>query len=103
MKLFFVFTFIFMTQADDRIKLVAYTESLCSSCIDWINNSLTAAYNTPDFDKIIDLQIVSFGNGSMSKNTDGTYSFKCDHGYVECYGNMVESCALKQLNGYYRI
>jgi len=32
---------------------------------------------------------VPFGNAYETKNTDGTYSYKCQHGTSECLGNLM--------------
>lgn len=44
---------------------------------------------------IVDLSIWPYGNAKESQNSDGTWTFTCQHGTNECIGNMYEACAIE--------
>jgi hypothetical protein len=56
---------------DDKIKIDLYAESECPYCIQVLTKSFKTAFNTPDFDKICDLNFYPFGNAKEIKNSDG--------------------------------
>jgi len=39
-----------------------------------------------------------YGNANEKQNADGTWTFTCQHGINECYGNMYEDCAIEHYN-----
>ena len=34
--------------------------------------------------------MIPYGNARTTDNGDGTYSFSCQHGNLECQGNIVQ-------------
>jgi len=39
-----------------------------------------------------------YGNANEKQGADGTWTFTCQHGTGECYGNMWEDCAIEHYN-----
>ena len=100
MKLHFALVFIFTVLvraqlAPGPLDLVVLYESLCSDSINFILNQLRPAYDKFG-SKNIKLTLVPFGkaNFEMVRNQ---LSFQCQHGSEECYGNIVQACAIDQL------
>lgn len=44
----------------------------------------------------MDLTMYPYGNGrQLGPDSDGQYTFKCQHGDSECVGNLIEACAIQ--------
>jgi len=84
------------TLAQDRVKIFLYFESLCPGCKEFITSSFKEAVYTANFEKICDYQLFPYGN-AREKFVDGKWVFTCQHGPNECYGNLVETCALAKI------
>jgi interferon gamma-inducible protein 30 len=82
--------------ADDRVQIYLYFESLCPGCRQFITGSFKEAIYTADFDKICDYKIFPYGNAHQRQVGD-EWVFTCQHGEDECYGNLLENCALKYI------
>ena len=48
------------------------------------------------FPGVLNIHIYPYGNAEESQNPDGSWSFKCQHGSKECYGNLLEACILNR-------
>jgi interferon gamma-inducible protein 30 len=86
--------------ACDRLKVSAYIESQCPDCINFIKLSVIKTLAISDIDQILDLEFVPYGNAKQQLLPDGSYGFTCQHGAIECHGNLLEACALHNLEGY---
>lgn len=74
-----------------RNAITIYTESLCPDCKDFFINSFASALNTTfDFKNVM---IIPFGDAELNKDKNG-FEFVCQHGFKECYGNMIHSCTI---------
>ena len=74
-----------------RNAITIYTESLCPDCKDFFINSFAYALNTTfDFKNVM---IIPFGDAELNKDKKG-FEFVCQHGFKECYGNMIHSCTI---------
>ena len=78
----------------EKIRIEAYTESLCMDCMNFIKSSLAEAIRTPGFFDMADVIVYPYGN-AYQKQAIGEWIFTCQHGEIECYGNTVENCAKK--------
>lgn len=85
--------------ADWKVRIDLYSESLCPDCLAFVRGSLKTAANTKDFWKICDFNLYPYGNAKTTKN-GSNWSFTCQHGVNECYGNMVEACAIAKSDYY---
>ena len=84
--------------AQDKIKIEAFTESLCPDCIRFLESSVGQAIKDPRFFDMAELIIYPYGNAFERKVGD-KWIFSCQHGTVECYGNAIENCAKKYFKG----
>ena len=74
-----------------RNDITIYTESLCPDCKNFFINSFASALNTTfNFNNVM---IIPFGNAEVNKAKNG-FEFICQHGFKECYGNMIHSCTI---------
>lgn len=81
-----------------NLKIEILVESLCPYSIKFINESFANFFHTPNSDKLAEVIIYPFGNGKQKFNeTTGLYEFKCQHGINECYGNLIQVCAMNIL------
>uniref|UniRef100_A0A1W7RAG1 Gamma-interferon-inducible lysosomal thiol reductase n=1 Tax=Hadrurus spadix TaxID=141984 RepID=A0A1W7RAG1_9SCOR len=78
------------------VKLAIYYECLCPDSKRFIRNQLWRTYQAiPDLMKI---ELVPYGKAHETQLSNGTYAFSCQHGPNECYGNLVQTCAINLLN-----
>ncbi|KAK6167363.1 hypothetical protein SNE40_021410 [Patella caerulea] len=83
--------------AAPKVKVDLYYESLCPYCRRFIINQLWPAYQKVK--EILSITLVPYGNAS-EKKANGSYTFRCQHGANECYGNVIEACAIKYLKDF---
>ena len=84
----------------NEVTIDLYMESECPGCMAFVNGELKRALATKDFQKIAKIQVFPYGNAHQSQNADGTWSFTCQHGPTECYGNLLEVCAMSRIQEY---
>jgi len=82
-------------EEDDRLKISVYYETLCPDSIRFIKSQLYPVYN--EISNYIKLDLVPYGIATTDTLPNGTYTFVCQHGEAECYGNRVHACAISQL------
>jgi len=66
--------------------------------VQFVTGSFSTAIKTPEFEKICDYKIWPYGNAKERKDGD-KWVFTCQHGEKECYGNLLQTCALNKLPG----
>ena len=77
-------------------KIQIYTESLCPDCINFITNSFKDFYDKVQNPNLVQIEFIPFGNAHEIFNTStNKYDFTCQHGENECYGNLIETCAIQ--------
>lgn len=75
------------------VKLDFYYESLCHGCSEKINTEIYTIFQDKELFSITDISLVAYGNARVITRDPPT--FECQHGEKECYGNMVELCAME--------
>ena len=43
---------------------------------------------------MMSIKLVPYGNARETKNPDGSFNFTCQHGEIECEGNLIEACII---------
>lgn len=84
------------SQAQSKVPVYVYYESLCPDSAKFINEQLYPTVK--QFPNNIDLRLVPFGKSSYRTQGSETL-FECHHGPNECYGNKVHACALANIEG----
>lgn len=77
-------------------KIDVLIESLCPDSVKFIKNSFKTYFSNKDYGKLANVQFYPFGNGKEWKEGD-KWKFECQHGENECYGNLIQTCALRKL------
>lgn len=78
-----------------KVAFTLYYESLCPDCQQFIGQQLYPTYLK--ISQIINLTLVPYGNAEEFRRGD-KWVFECQHGPLECEGNLIETCALSILN-----
>ncbi|CAB3989274.1 Hypothetical predicted protein [Paramuricea clavata] len=73
------------------VNFTLYLESLCPDCKNFINQQLWPAFKAVG--TIMNLALVPYGNAREQQYGD-RWQFECQHGKEECYGNLIETCAI---------
>ena len=73
------------------VSFTLYTESLCPDCTDFMEKQLCPAFK--DVGSIMNLGFVPYGNAKEQQQGD-KWEFTCQHGPEECYGNLIQTCAI---------
>ncbi|XP_015184299.1 PREDICTED: gamma-interferon-inducible lysosomal thiol reductase-like [Polistes dominula] len=82
-----------MKQEDEKeiVHIGVYYETLCPD-----SRSFFIKHLLPTYMKLkenVKVKLVPYGKALTTQN-DHTYEFKCQHGPIECQGNMVHACAI---------
>ncbi|XP_046400077.1 GILT-like protein 1 [Ischnura elegans] len=81
------------TEAQTPVQVDIYYESLCTDSIAFITKQFYPTYQK--MGKYMKVNFIPYGNSNKTKDeATGGYTFVCQHGPEECYGNKVQSCAL---------
>ena len=105
-KSFFLFLYIILNsfiidyiQCQKQIpKITIYMESLCPYCIEFITTSIKEFYTKVTKPNVTYIEIIPYGNAEETYDlTTKKYSFTCQHGDNECYGNLISTCSLNVL------
>jgi interferon gamma-inducible protein 30 len=74
-----------------------FIESLCPDCMEFIGGSFKQYQSAVDHEQLAVVNFYPFGNAKESWN-GSNWTFECQHGPNECYGNTIEACALNHLS-----
>ena len=75
-----------------------FMEAKCRFCKNFIATKFKEFTQNKDRHEIATVYFYPFGNAKETDNGDGTYTVECQHGPLECRGNLIENCALYYLN-----
>ena len=77
-------------------KIQVYIESLCPDCVNFITKSFKDFHEKVQNPNLAEIEFIPFGNAKEAFNeTTNLYDFECQHGENECYGNLIETCAIQ--------
>eukprot|EP01017_Pseudomicrothorax_dubius_P025377 TRINITY_DN273_c0_g1_i1.p1 TRINITY_DN273_c0_g1~~TRINITY_DN273_c0_g1_i1.p1 ORF type:complete len:232 (+),score=45.59 TRINITY_DN273_c0_g1_i1:99-794(+) len=82
---------------DAPLKIDIYIESLCPDCQLFIGTSLRNALKAQNLLSMVNVTLIPYGNAHETSSSQG-WVFTCQHGSKECYGNIIETCAIDQLD-----
>merc|ERR1712002_812221 len=72
----------------EKVRMYLLYETLCGGCHHFIIEQLKPVHD--ELHEIMELDIVPYGHASGSNG-----NYECQHGPVECQGNMLHACAIK--------
>ncbi|XP_067134316.1 gamma-interferon-inducible lysosomal thiol reductase-like [Centruroides vittatus] len=78
------------------VLVSVYYETLCPDSKRFILDQLWPTYQAVS--DIIDVDLIPYGKAYETELNNGTYLFHCQHGPDECYGNIIQTCAVKLLD-----
>ncbi|XP_050431663.1 GILT-like protein 1 isoform X2 [Adelges cooleyi] len=87
----------YVINSNDKSYLTVsvYYETLCPDSRNFIHQHLVPSFNkAPDRFKI---DFIPYGKAKTDQNSDGSLTFACQHGPVECHGNKIHSCAIQYI------
>ncbi|GMH98615.1 hypothetical protein TrVE_jg11943 [Triparma verrucosa] len=99
MKLTLALATIAAASAADKVKVTLYEESLCPACVGYfdagtdlqpVNSGFWVMYE--NLKDIVDAEVVMWGN-AVGDPSQGADAVTCQHGEVECRGNLLFGCA----------
>ena len=101
MKLSFIFFLSFISfslQQKHIPKIQVYIESLCPDCYYFITKSFKSFYENVKNPNLAEIEFIPYGNAKEEYNSQKKlWEFTCQHGEPECYGNLIETCAIQIL------
>lgn len=74
-----------------KVEVDVYYETRCPDSVRFIRNQLYPVFQKLKTKDIVNFNLYPYGKVS-EKKVDGYYTFKCQHGKMECYLNIVENC-----------
>lgn len=77
-------------------RIDIFMECLCPYCERFITSSFAKFLRNPGHSSLAMVRFFPYGNAVETEH-DGYYEFNCQHGGNECYGNLIEVCALDKL------
>ncbi|KAJ8918990.1 hypothetical protein NQ315_016894 [Exocentrus adspersus] len=92
-KSVWVWVFLFLESGclAQNVKVSVYYETLCPYSANFLVSQFYPTYQNHAGQMEVDL--IPYGKANPT-NDSGTWTFECQHGPAECYGNKVHSCAL---------
>lgn len=78
---------------DPKVVVEVFYETYCPDSRSFVLDQLNSTY--AKLSSIIKLELVPYGKASRRELPSGWYSFDCQHGDKECYGNLLQSCVIK--------
>lgn len=80
---------------DTPVVVGVYYEALCPDSKHFVIKQLQTTYNKAPY--LINIELIPYGKASTSTNSDGSLSFQCQHGSVECDANIIHACTIETI------
>ena len=85
-----------LPQADAKpVNVTLYMESLCPDCINFMKEQFYPTWVKFKSTGIMHVDVIPYGNAHEVEISAGYYNYTCQHGPMECTGNLIENCILK--------
>lgn len=78
-----------------KVQVEVYYEVMCPDSRYFILHNLYVAWEK--LQDIFDIHFKPYGKATHRMNPQGAYAFECQHGPMECSGNMLHACAIKYI------
>ncbi|CAH0592397.1 unnamed protein product [Chrysodeixis includens] len=79
----------------DKVEIKVYYETLCPYSMIFFSSQLKPA--VARLGSHLDVHLIPYGHAKTYAVQD-TYRFDCQHGQPECYGNLIQACAIHVLD-----
>lgn len=77
------------------VVVTVFYEVLCPDSKNFVVKQLTTAYKS--LPHLVDISYVPYGKAKTVVNKDGSLDFECQHGPIECEGNIVHACTVEMI------
>ncbi|XP_055545899.1 GILT-like protein 2 [Wyeomyia smithii] len=82
--------------SDAPVYVMVYYEALCPDSKNFVLKQLHPTFvRAPS---LIEIQFVPYGKATTSTNSDGSLSFDCQHGPIECEANIIHACVVEAVH-----
>eukprot|EP00095_Tigriopus_kingsejongensis_P000933 maker-scaffold1003_size71949-snap-gene-0.10 protein:Tk00933 transcript:maker-scaffold1003_size71949-snap-gene-0.10-mRNA-1 annotation:"gamma-interferon-inducible lysosomal thiol reductase" len=78
-----------------RVKLGVYYESLCPDSQNFFRDQFESTYS--QLGQYLEVYFNPFGHATYNAKPEGGWTFDCQHGPAECYGNLIQACILDRI------
>ncbi|XP_077500103.1 gamma-interferon-inducible lysosomal thiol reductase-like isoform X1 [Amblyomma americanum] len=78
---------------DPKVSVEVFYETYCPDSRNFVLEELNGTY--AELSDIIQLQLVPYGKASRRELPNKWFTFDCQHGDKECYGNLLQTCVIK--------
>lgn len=89
------FGLLFVSSSEEKLRVDIHIESRCKHSAAFILNQLNSTYES--IKNFVDLHIYVFGKSGSFISRSGEMLFACQHGDLECYLNIYQTCVLNLL------
>jgi interferon gamma-inducible protein 30 len=96
MKTKIIISLLFLTAVFAKPVVDVYIESLCPDSWNFVVGPFKDYFDSPYREKLAVVNFYVFGNANQTWNGQN-WEFLCQHGFEECEGNVIETCALNYL------
>ncbi|XP_059045827.1 GILT-like protein 1 [Achroia grisella] len=79
----------------DKVKVRVYYEALCPDSKHFFIRHLSPV--TEKLSDFVDVTLIPYGKAT-TKEENGNYFFKCQHGEEECYANKIHACSIQAVS-----
>merc|ERR1719233_2020015 len=80
--------------SDSEVKVEIFYEALCPDSKNFFVDTLEPVLS--QFNRFISITLVPYGKAKLTKSSP-PYKFSCQHGPVECQGNIYHNCVQKYI------
>ncbi|CAH1107533.1 unnamed protein product [Psylliodes chrysocephalus] len=76
----------------NRVNVTVYYESLCPYARNFTINQLYPILQG-NLSHYVNLELIPYGKANRTSDINSDVSFNCQHGPIECYGNLIQGCS----------
>lgn len=81
-------------ETPQQILITVYYEALCPDSRNFITKQLVPTFES--LEDYVEVQLIPYGKAETIVTSDD-YTFKCQHGQLECEANIVHACSINKL------
>lgn len=78
------------------VHLIVFYETLCPDSKHFVLRQLQPAFDRAP--ALMDMEFVPYGKATTKTNPDGSLAFDCQHGPIECEGNIIHACVVEAVH-----
>lgn len=75
------------------VNVIVFYETLCPDSKNFVLRQLVPAFERAQ--ALMKIWFVPYGKATTTTNPDGSLAFDCQHGPIECEGNIIHACVVE--------